>query len=388
MNVRKHKLIMLCTSLCLLFSSCKMVREMDVTLPAQNGTVAEAESGEDGNNPAAVGTASVTGDIVHLTQVELDRELFTEVFLGVSYEEAENYIPKHQYSELYYDKDGTELMYANGMVMYADENEGAASCYSLMLDPYGELDEGLGFGMRDIYPEEDIDSCTKEEAAAACQPYAEACGYSGAHISYYALDLDSLERIQKIPGCASSAPVPGFRVVTRDEIDDLYDLGKEEEAAELYQSRLSAPDQNIPWSKKDEALILVYQKEVNGLVLDSVFSQLVIIYAPQYGRPVYVYGQLPCGMDTITRTEELISREQALSTAMQALGIQNQADITVVDMQLVYSMEAVRMYEESTADPCWKIDYTLAEGKVSMGGKRSSSIKVDAVTGYVSVYSQ
>ena len=76
-----------------------------------------------------------------------------------------------------------------------------------------------------------MDTCTKEQAIEACSKYAQACGYgSDCDITVYAFTLDAIEKVNKVFYDSISAPGEGFDIVTKGQVEELRDEGKDEEA--------------------------------------------------------------------------------------------------------------------------------------------------------------
>ena len=202
---------------------------------------------EDGTKSDNTKDNKVYAQTIQVVEKEFDKDQFVKTFLGVSsVAEAEQYKPKHSLGDYYYEKDETVVVYTRaseyGMVAYWDEHDGAADCYEAIVNTNNYLSSGLGSSLRRQCPEEELDTCTKEQAIEACSKYAQACGYGEeADVSVYAFTLDIINEINKEWGNSISAPGEGFEVVTRGQIEELRDEGKDEEADKLY-DRLNSAD--------------------------------------------------------------------------------------------------------------------------------------------------
>lgn len=228
-------------------SGCRFRREISVSLPDESEEQIQAESNtniekEDGRN--------------YLESVKLKRNdntdlnQFAQLLLGVpTIEEAEQYKPKHFLGDYYYEKDGTVVIYNKDFaISYSDENDGMASTYSHLMNPIGD-----GSLLRETYPEESLASCTKEQAVKACEKYARLCGYEDAEVSSYAITLDAIQNIEKKLQYTIGAPGEGYEVITRGQVEQLRDEGKEAEADALYDKMDSGFKRNLPWKKELEA---------------------------------------------------------------------------------------------------------------------------------------
>lgn len=139
-------------------SGCRFRREISVSLPDESEEQIQAESNTN---------IEKEDDRNYLESVKLKRNdntdlnQFAQLLLGVqTIEEAEQYKPKHSLGDYYYEKDGTLAIYNKDFaIYYDDDNGGMESSYSRLMSPfeYGAL-------LRGMYPEEELDFCTKEQA--------------------------------------------------------------------------------------------------------------------------------------------------------------------------------------------------------------------------------
>lgn len=325
-------------------SGCRFRREISVSLPDESEEQIQAESNtniekEDGRN--------------YLESVKLKRNdntdlnQFAQLLLGVpTIEEAEQYKPKHFLGDYYYEKDGTVVIYNKDFaISYSDENDGMASTYSHLMNPIGD-----GSLLRETYPEESLASCTKEQAVKACEKYARLCGYEDAEVSSYAITLDAIQNIEKKLQYTIGAPGEGYEVITRGQVEQLRDEGKEAEADALYDKMDSGFKRNLPWKKEYEAMLLVYKLKLNGVLMDN--EQLEIIYLPYQNKVVILSADLPYEPEEISEKHELVSKEKAMSQAIQTLG----TNITIDTISLVYVKE-YNADGENYAVPTWRVEY-------------------------------
>ena len=366
-NNQKY-LVIFVGMIALALPGCRFRREISVSMPAESEEQIQVESNtniekEDGRN--------------YLESVKLKRNdntdlnQFAQLLLGVpTIEEAEQYKPKHFLGDYYYEKDGTVVIYNKDFaISYSDENDGMASTYSHLMNPIGD-----GSLLRETYPEESLASCTKEQAVKACEKYARLCGYEDAEVSSYAITLDAIQNIEKKLQYTIGAPGEGYEVITRGQVEQLRDEGKEAEADALYDKMDSGFKRNLPWKKEYEAMLLVYKLKLNGVLMDN--EQLEIIYLPYQNKVVILSADLPYEPEEISEKHELVSKEKAMSQAIQTLG----TNITIDTISLVYVKE-YNADGENYAVPTWRVDY-IQNNESAIAG-RTGTIYIDAVSGFV-----
>lgn len=362
-------------------SGCRFRREVSVTLPSgmneqketqQSGDV-ELSMNSDENLNKDNGSDS-NSEPIYLESVKLKRNdntdlnQFAQLLLGVStIEEAEQYKPKHSLGDYYYEKDGTVAIYNKDfLISYGDDNDGMESSYSRLMSPfeYRAL-------LRGMYPEEELDFCTKEQAIKVCEKYAKLCGYEDAEVSSYAITLDAIEKINKI--FQVGAPGEGYEVVTRGQVELLRDEGKDDEADALRDKIDSGAERNLPWKKEYEAMLLVYHLKLNDILVDSTYQVLEIVYVPQKDKIAILSAGIPYEPEEISEKRELISKEKAMSQAVQVVG----TNMKINAVSLVYAIEYDQDGNEN-AVPAWRIDYTTNETDVT----NLRAIYIDAVSGF------
>ena len=367
----------------LVVSGCRFRKEVTITLPT-----GEDKLVEDGTKSDNTKDNKVYAQTIQVVEKEFDKEQFVKTFLGVSsVAEAERYKPKHSLGDYYYEKDETVVVYTRaseyGMVAYWNEHDGAADCYEAIVNTNNYLSSGLGSSLRRQCPEEELDTCTKEQAIEACSKYAQACGYGEeADISVYAFTLDIINEINKEWDNSISAPGEGFEVVTRGQIEELRDEGKDEEADKLYDKLNSATERGLPWKKEHEAILLYYRQKLDGVKIDSQSAGLRILYVPYTNKVVLINGYTPYEQASVLETTELISEERAVSQVIQELGIRSQQDIDINQISMIY---AIQLKDGNAyAVPAWKVDYLLKNVDEDTMSGDTGSIRIDAVSGFVS----
>lgn len=366
-NNQKY-LVIFVGMIALALPGCRFRREISVSMPAESEEQIQVESNTN---------IEKEDDRNYLESIKLKRKdntdlnQFAQLLLGVpTIEEAEQYKPKHFLGDYYYEKDGTVVIYNKDFaISYSDENDGMASTYSHLMNPIGD-----GSLLRETYPEESLASCTKEQAVKACEKYARLCGYEDAEVSSYAITLDAIQNIEKKLQYTIGAPGEGYEVITRGKVEQLRDEGKEAEADALYDKMDSGFKRNLPWKKEYEAMLLVYKLKLNGVLMDN--EQLEIIYLPYQNKVVILSADLPYEPEEISEKHELVSKEKAMSQAIQTLG----TNITIDTISLVYVKE-YNADGENYAVPTWRVEY-IQNNESAIAG-RTGTIYIDAVSGFV-----
>ena len=366
-NNQKY-LVIFVGMIALALPGCRFRREISVSMPAESEEQIQVESNTN---------IEKEDDRNYLESIKLKRKdntdlnQFAQLLLGVpTIEEAEQYKPKHFLGDYYYEKDGTVVIYNKDFaISYSDENDGMASTYSHLMNPIGD-----GSLLRETYPEESLASCTKEQAVKACEKYARLCGYEDAEVSSYAITLDAIQNIEKKLQYTIGAPGEGYEVITRGKVEQLRDEGKEAEADALYDKMDSGFKRNLPWKKEYEAMLLVYKLKLNGVLMDN--EQLEIIYLPYQNKVVILSADLPYEPEEISEKHELVSKEKAMSQAIQTLG----TNITIDTISLVYVKE-YNADGENYAVPTWRVDY-IQNNESAIAG-RTGTIYIDAGSGFV-----
>lgn len=354
----------------LALAGCRFKREVVVSLPIES----EEQIQTEGNT-----NIGKEDDSNYLESIKLkkndhtDLNQFAQLFLQTTtIEEAEQYKPKHYLGDYYYEKDGTVAIYnKNFAISYSDENDGMASSYNRLMNPIED-----GTLLRGIYPKEELDSCTKEQAVQACEKYAKLCGYEGAEVSSYAITLDAVEKINKI--ISIGAPGEGYEVITRGQVEQLRDEGKDSEADALAEKIDSGAERNLPWKKEYEAMLLVYQLKLNDVLVDSKNQTLKIIYVPYKDKIAVLSADIPYTVEEFSEKRELVSKEKAMSQVVQSVG----TDIKINTVSLVYVIQNDQNGNEN-AVPAWKVEYIANVTEDTVQITNEKVIYVDAVSGFV-----
>ena len=66
--------------------------------------------------------------------------------------------------------------------------------------------------------------------------------------------MDAIEKANKVFADSISAPGEGFDIVTKGQVEELRDEGKDEEAEKMDNQLHSATRRGLPWKKEHEAM--------------------------------------------------------------------------------------------------------------------------------------
>lgn len=382
----KKRILVPITVAALLLTGCQFTKDFEVNLDDKYGVTVD----ENGN---------FIGEMLKVQLSDFDVDAALELLFGMPAEEIEPY-RESEYSADYEVGDRTfKCSYyvneeAYGFV-YGDFIDGAATCYTAMIPESEYFTEYLSQSMRAFFPEENLDTCTKEEVLALCQPYAEAFGYGEAEVSVYAMTLDCLNQFNEFYNNLMSAPGPGFERITyevQDEWSAAILAGEKtyEEYAAMIKNGHDALSRGFEWEKKYEAMLLYYRPYWNGKIVDSRRQIMKIIYVPYYNRVIYLNGYLPYEVQESAGEQILISPDEAVNIVLANVGASSQEDIIIDQISLVYSLrflnlELAKEGNFYTVNPCWRIDYTHEEYGDRFGNDNYTMV-IDAIDGIVNSY--
>ena len=379
----KKKKILTMVVVCSLLGTlggCRFKRNVDISIPTEpEKTQSEMNQNDEDMSQVQNESAQTSAETLSVVYKNIDLNLFAQVFMETStIEEAEKYKPKHSLGEYYYEIGGKTIVYTgitSGIISYNDVTDGAGDCYDAIINSLGYLTNGMGNSFRQLCPNESLDICSKEQAIEACSKYAQACGYgSDCDITVYAFTLDAIEKVNEV-----------FDIVTKGQVEELRDEGKDEEAEKMDDQLHSATGRGLPWKKEHEAMVVYYRSKLNGMLLDSHDAGLEIVYVPYIDKIVLITGHVPCQQTAVSKISELISKEAAVSQVAQTLGVRTQDDIQIDAVSLVYAMQYAGT-DQLCAIPSWKVDYVLKNADENTKIRDSGSLWIDAVSGFVADY--
>ena len=278
--------------------------------------------------------------------------------INILYEKDIQYF---SYSERYNDVLGPGIIYKYQYEMASEQYE---ELLSVVASPL--VNNLFGTALRKNLPGESIDGCTKEEALKYCNQYAKLFGYNpdNSLAEVYALDIDSMSK-GSVTGSQSYGPLKGInnnKTLSFFEVRDI--------------------EEKYPWTKEYEALYVVYKPCINGLVLDSRFCSAQMVYAPAYGRVVYIEAEFPFVLKEKRPLEEkTITKEEAVAEAKLLSNTANKDNIKIEDVTMVYSLNIKHLYEDNELDLCWRVDYKIENSAAHKGAEAYKSVLINAITG-------
>ena len=373
MKIRRTSILLLTAGSLLLTSGCQLKREINT---------------DNSENEKPMSASALTEySRIELNTTDFDNRSLVTAFFQMPYSEAEKYKYPEKWetigTDIYeYSSGFLSIASSLGMIMYEDEQEGAASCYSSAISLAEIKSNYLTDSLRKKYPAEELDSCSSEEVLSFCEPIAAACGFSDYTADTYAITAETLR------GPGYNAPNPEYEYIPMRSILELKDQGRDEEARELSNNRNSIPlSSGLHWEKKHEAILVVYRNKIDGLVLDAGEEALFLLYVPYYGKVIFADGGTPSTKKTDTDITAKLSAEEALQEAFVYLNADKAEDVTILCEELVWSYRRTgggKGLEKRFADPCWRIEYELGESFSRMRRLSDPGIVfIDAVDGHV-----
>lgn len=303
-----------------------------------------------------------------------DLDKIVKKFVGISLEKAiEKGASYKEKDDSFQYENGTDFLSYAGVsqeslgpiICYENQYEMAGEQYGLAVHVinHSHRETIFDWGLRKVLPEEDLDSCSKEEALIYCNSYAELLGYDSdnSEVEVYALTLDKLQDNSYLQTYAPLAGINNKEIVSSDELSEM--------------------QTEYPWSKEYEAMYLIYKPYINGYLLDSAYCALEMIYVPKYETIVYAFGQMPWVVKETFPSEPIISKEEAIEKTMLLHHITDENNIVVDKVELVYSQDIVSLREESTLDLCWRVDYKMEHLLQYSGTDAYKSTLIHALTG-------
>ncbi|MFG6392852.1 MAG: hypothetical protein K1W24_01480 [Lachnospiraceae bacterium] len=252
------------------------------------------------------------------------------------------------------------------VISYKDNYEMAGNQYYEVLSgiTYSLTKNLFGTTIRNKLPGENIDGCTKEEALKYCNPYAELLGYSkdNSVAEVYALTLDSLLKGSET-GVPHYGPLKGIdnkKPLPDDEFDKL--------------------QEKYLWTKEYEALYVVYKPYTNGLVFESSYGALEMIYAPAYEKIVYLFGEMPWIVNEKKKADKIITKEEAEKEAVTVTKAKKD-NVKIENVTMVYSQNILHLRENNSLDLCYRVDLKIENSAMYTGPKAYQSVLINAVTG-------
>lgn len=323
-------------------------------------------------------------ELVKLKQSEADVDKMTEQFLGMPYDTAKEYDVRKENKEAFqFRHNGLELLISpldeGGIVnevsvCFYDHNENAAYAYENLI--YRDLVENAfsqyyNAVLRECFPEEKLDSCSKEEVLRFCNPFANACGYTDTDVMVFALQEQQLQNMSTHSGIWNNEGSDGKRI---------WEGAPDPKAKLVYRESDLEEKDPLPWSKKDEAFLVYYRADVGGKAVDGSSQNLYMVYVPARKGIVFAKGYIKMDYENSGTKKDVISSELAISKVMQENGISAEEDIEVLGVQLVYAANYDEFHKEALMYPYWQVDFKIKNHK---GSLPAETTLVHAVSGQI-----
>lgn len=313
---------------------------------------------------SGISKSTQTGTIYKIKQQTYDFEEAVSLFLKKTMEETKKKGAEIEKDYYHYEDEEQSLSggaFSDGtafFLQYCDYTDNAGMAYYWASDCYEHKDDFADWGVRKVFPEEELDVCSKEEALRYCEPYAKFMGYEEADVTVCAMTQEVLEDARK--NFYAGAPVKGAKKAT-DSDDEIANA-------------------KVPWKKEDEAYYIIYKPYLGDKLMESVNQFLEIIYVPKYKKIVWVDGNTPWVADQNAGEEAIISSEAAIEKVKQSHGAHSDKDIRIEKTSLVYSLNW-DFVKDKKASLCWRVDYELKNSAQYKGNRAFKAKVVNAVTG-------
>ena len=359
MKATRSLIIPICLLSLLFLSSCQMKRQVETS---------HKEAGTSSSE-------NIQYEIINAENNKGDIDKIIEKFTGDTLEEAvkNGAVFEKSYGEdsVTYEKGTKSFSYTGKsreglgpVITYKDQYEMAGEQYETLLSfMTSSLKYNLiGTNIRKQLPDESLDNCTKEEVINYCNPYAELLGYSpdNSLTEVYALTAGKI----KDESITCYGPLKGINNKKALSSDELHRI-----------------EEKYPWTKEYEALYVVYKPYTNGLLFDSSYCCLQMVYVPVYGKIVYLFGEMPWTVKEKSIPDKLISKEDAIAEAMLLSNTANKDNIKIEDVTMVYSQNIVHLRENNGLDLCWRVDFKVENSAMYQDAMAYQSVLVNAVTG-------
>ena len=377
-------------------SGCKFIREPDFQsselleqIPDVSPSIAVTKepSVSVTVEPTKIPSVPITEEPVSIV-VDCGAEIDMDAVYDYFYQQDKEMLLEEGYIEEHYSEEGIlicDWCEKDGLEMaYYYENQFNRSSLGVYLAGesayegvlwYKFYENEISSCMKHLFPEEDLEGCSREEVIAICTPLANACGFGDAQVSVYTIKHEIMNNYAK----EAHVDISGYN-------------GSE---SEWNAKQIGAPENRDMWTEKDDAYILVYQPILNGRLLDSKYYQCVFIYVPERESVVYVETGRSLVVTETLEPVELITKDNALMEVMRLLEIKSTDDIIFKGVSMVYSPrydQANETLERRIIDPCWRIDYEMNEeirkkhyGRYYLD---DGTIMINAIDGKVNQYAR
>ena len=248
---------------------------------------------------------------------------------------------QNQYG-MYYLTDEDKRVRQYDMLGLEYEIKGVSGSYSAIAEMATSTLRWQEILLKESFPHDQLDGKMKpEEAEKICKEIAEKIGYSYTYVRTYAMDLQSIRKINKNAGDSVSGP--GYE-------------NKEDEYDGTWSGVFTG---GKPWTQEDEAYLIIMKNPlINGRILESNgnFDIAWMVYHPVKGL---LYMKIPPRYSISNEQKEnLIDKTQAadyLDKEINATSIDGNS-IQITDISLVYVVDQLSS-EGTQCSPYWRLGF-------------------------------
>lgn len=248
---------------------------------------------------------------------------------------------QNQYG-MYYLTDEDKRVRQYDMLGLEYEIKGVSGSYSAIAEMATSTLRWQEILLKESFPHDQLDGKMKpEEAEKICKEIAEKIGYSYTYVRTYAMDLQSIRKINKNAGDSVSGP--GYE-------------NKEDEYDGTWSGVFTG---GKPWTQEDEAYLIIMKNPlINGRILESNgnFDIAWMVYHPVKGL---LYMKIPPRYSISNEQKEnLIDKTQAadyLDQEINATSIDGNS-IQITDISLVYVVDQLSS-EGIQCSPYWRFGF-------------------------------
>lgn len=323
------------------------------------------------------GDTAQTGDVVKVTNGEMDIDQAIKVFCGVDPEEVwkNNEDGKETKDTIGYHKGRISLTYSKKtreglgpLFIYEDMYMNAGNIYDVLInDIFGSRDDVADCRMRKIVPQEGFQDCSKEHILEVCNPCASTLGYTeeNSKVDCYAVTSEMLKKAGK--ELKQSGPIKEVQTY-----EDYHKLSDDE---------YIALEKKNPWKDTDRAVYVVYRPVINGREMSALNGDLHMIYQPDMDKVLFAQGLTPWKVASVEKKEGMISEKEAITSAKAIKQIRSDADVEILGTEVIYSQDFSVMRKDWTLSLCYRVNMKLLNSKENQGNQAYSTVFVDAFSG-------
>lgn len=257
---------------------------------------------------------------------------------------------QNQYG-MYYLTDGDKRVRKYDMLGLEYEVKGVSGSYSAIAEMATNTLRWQEILLRESFPQDKIDSEMKpEDVEKNCREIAEKIGYSYTYVRTYAMDLQSIKKINK--NAEDSVSGPGYE-------------NKEDEYDGTWSGVFTG---GKPWTQEDEAYLVIMKNPlINGRTLENNgnFDIAWMVYHPVKGL---LYMKIPPRYRICSEQKKnLIDRTQAadyLDKEINATNIDGKS-IQITDISLVYAVDELSS-EGIQCSPYWRFGFQKRKNSESV----------------------